>query len=142
MSPDLDLTKRQWTKTRGNVTAIGTWIRLDGSFQPCMVLLPAGRELSEGLIPCVVPMSRAWIWSEDVGDPRQSAITSIEFARLLGLSEDPRSIIWLASFIHDMLGDLLTIPPYPHSETQSVAEAILFDNATGKVIAETELRES
>lgn len=138
---DLDLTKRQWTKTRGNVTAVGTWIRLEGDWQPCMVLLPAGRELSEGLIPCVVPLSSAWIWSEDIGNARAAATQAVEFARFLGLSEDPRNVIGIASFIHDMLGDLISIPPYPQSELRTVAEAILVDNRTGKTIAETNIME-
>lgn len=141
MTHDLDLTKRLWTKTRGNVTAIGTWIRLDGEFQPCMVLLPAGRELSEGLVPCVVPLRMAWVWSEDVGDPRLAATHAVDFVRFLGLSENPRSAIFVASFIHDLLGDLIAIPPYPQHELMSVAEAILRDNMTGKIIAETELME-
>ena len=139
---DLDLTKRLWTKARGNVIAIGTWIRQERDFQPCLVLLRADKELSDGLVPCVVPLASAWIWSEDVGDPRLAATYAVQFARFLGLTEDQRSAIFVASFIHDMLGDLLSIPPYPQSELKSLAEAVLFDNTTGKVIAETELRES
>ncbi|WP_159953033.1 hypothetical protein [Rhizobium sp. 18065] len=142
MTPDLDLTKRQWTKTRGGVTAIGTWIRLDGSFKPCMVLIPAGREYDERLIPCVVTQDRAWIWSEDVGDPAQSAPIAFSFAETLGLSvHEPRNIIFVASFIHDMLGDLLHIPPYQNDSKVSVAEATLIDNGTGKVVGETEIIE-
>lgn len=141
MTPDLDLEIRAWTKTRGPVTAIGTWIRLDGRHQPCMALIPAGKEKSDRLHPCVITQERAWIWSEEVGDPEQTARICFQYAPALGLSDDARSIIWLASFIHDMLGDLLTIPPYQATDQISVAEALLIDNQTGKIVAETEITE-
>ena len=141
MTPDLDLENRQWTKRRGDVMAIGTWIRLDGKFKPCMVLIPAGREKDDRLIPCVVTQDRAWIWSEDVGDPAQSAPIAFDFARILGIGTDPRTIIALASFIHDMLGDLLTIPPYQAQTKVSLGEAVLIDNQTGKIVRETEIIE-
>lgn len=141
MGPDLDLAKRVWTKTRGGVTAVGTWIRLDGSYRPCMVMIPAGREYDERLVPCVVTQDRAWIWSEEVGDPAQSAPIAFNFVRTLGLSEDVRTVIRLAMFINDMLGDLLSIPPYQADEKISVAEATLIDNGSGKIIGETEITE-
>jgi hypothetical protein len=141
MTPDLDLEIRAWTKTRGDVTAIGTWVRLDGQFKPCMALIPAGREKSDRLRPCVITQDRAWIWSEDVGDPEQTARIVFKYAEVLGLSMEPRTIIWLASFIHDMLGDLLHIPPYQPQDRISIAEAVLIDNQTGKIVGETEITE-
>ncbi len=141
MTPDLDLTKRHWTKTRGDITAIGTWLRLDGDFRPCMVLIPAGREYDERLIPCVVTADRAWIWSEEIGDPAQSAPIAFQFAEVLGLSvHEPRNIIRLAMFINDMLGDLLHIPPYQADRNPVVAEATLFDHTHGRTV-ETEIRD-
>lgn len=140
MRPDLDLSMRQWTKTRGPITAIGTWLRLDGDFKPCMVLIPAGREYDDRLIPCVVTQDRAWIWSEEVGDPEQAARTAFQFAEALGLSvHDQRTVIRLAMFINDMLGDLLHIPPY-QADGNVVAEAVLFDHTHGRTV-ETEIRD-
>jgi hypothetical protein len=88
-----------------------------------------------------VTQEKAWIWSEDVGDPAQSAPIAFEFAASLGLGFEPRAIIGLASFIHDMLGDLLHIPPYQAPNRISVGEAVLIDNHTGKIVAETEIIE-
>lgn len=141
MTPDLDLNRRQWTKTRGPITAIGTWLRLDGSFRPCMVLIRAGSELEDGLIPCVVTQDRAWIWSEEIGDPAEAARTAFQFANCLRLSaHDRRTLIFIASFINDMLGDLLSIPPYQPDTTPVVAEATMINHSTGRTV-ETEMRD-
>jgi hypothetical protein len=140
MTPDLDLTRAQWTKTREGVTAIGTWIRIEKSFRPCMVLIPAGREKDERMRPCVITQDRAWIWDDRIGDPDQSAPLAMDFAHTLGLSaENPRTVIRLAMFICDMLGDLLTIPPYQADNRNAVADATLFDGDTGEVLRETEI---
>ncbi|MBD9539940.1 hypothetical protein IB276_10805 [Ensifer sp. ENS04] len=134
MSPDLDLSKRHWTFHKAGVTAIGTWLRMEGRFRPCMVLIPADREYDDRLIPCVVTQDRAWIWSEEVGDPAQAAATAFQFAQVLGLSAyDRRTVMRLAMFIADHLGDLLSIPPYQNSDEQTVAEITMTDANTGKV---------
>lgn len=140
MSPDLDLTRRAFTKTRGEVTAIGTWIRIDGRFRPCMVLIRAGREKDDRLIPCVITMDRAWIWSEEIGDPSQSAPLAYQFAEILGLAVTPPTLIRLAMFINDMLDDLLTIPPYQPDTLRTVAEAVIIDHSAGRTV-ETEIKE-
>lgn len=142
MSPDLDLTRRQWTKTRMGVTAIGTWIRLENQFRPCMVLIPADRDYDERTIPCVIPLDRAWVWDETIGDPSQSAPTAYQFALNLGLSvNDPRTVIRLAMFICDMLGDLLKMPPYQADRREVVAYATLTERETGKVVGESDVIE-
>jgi len=141
LTPDLDLNRRQWTKTRGPITAIGTWLRLDGSFRPCMVLIRSGSELEDRLIPCVVTQDRAWIWSEEIGDPIEAARTTMQFADCLRLSlHDRRTLIFIASFINDMLGDLLSIPPHQPEPTPVVAEVTMFDHSTGRTV-ETEMRD-
>lgn len=142
MNHDLDLTIRQWTKTRGPITAIGTWLRLEGRFRPCMVLIRAGSELDDRLIPCVILQERAWVWSEDIGDGAQAAQSTFQFAQILGFNSfDAKAIFFIASFIHDLLGDLLTIPPYQPVDTRSVAEATLINHTTG-ITTETEIREA
>lgn len=134
MVPHLDLNKRVWTFRRHGVTAIGTWLRVEGRFRPCMVLIPADREYDERLMPCVVTMDRAWIWSEEVGDPAQAAMMAFQFAQALGLNaHDRRTVIRLAMFIADHLSDLLSIPPYQNSDAQVVAEITMTDPETGKV---------
>ncbi|MFK4259049.1 hypothetical protein [Agrobacterium tumefaciens] len=140
-TPDLDLTKRVWTKRRGGIIAIGTWLRLEQRFRPCMVIIPADREYDDRLMPCVVTIDKAWIWSEDVGDPIQAAHTAHQFAEILGLaSHDKRTVIRLAMFIQDHLGDLLSIPPYQNPDQQTVAEITMRDPNTGRTV-EAEIRE-
>lgn len=140
-TPDLDLTKRVWTFRRHGVRAIGTWIRLDDRFRPCMVLIPADREYDSRLTPCVITVDRAWIWSEEVGDPAQAAFTAIQYATTLGLSaNDNRTVMRLAMFIADHLGDLLSIPPYPKDDQETVAEVTMREVNSGRTI-EAEIRE-
>ncbi|WP_425643241.1 hypothetical protein [Agrobacterium tumefaciens] len=140
-TPDLDLTKRVWTYKRGGIIAIGTWLRLEQQFRPCMVIIPADREYDDRLTPCVVTGDNAWIWSEEVGDPIQAAQTAHQFAETLGLaSHDKRTVIRLAMFIQDHLGDLLSIPPYQNPDQQTVAEITMRDPNTGRTI-EAEIRE-
>lgn len=141
MTPDLDLNKRVWTRTKGGIIAIGTWLRQDDRFRQCMVLIPADREYDDRLVPCVVTVDKAWIWSEEVGDPAQAALTAHQFADTLGLaSHDKRTVIRLAMFIQDHIGDLLSIPPYQNPDSQTVAEITMRDTNTGRTI-EAELRE-
>lgn len=141
MSPDLDLNKAHWTKTRGEFTAIGTWIRIEGNFKPCMVIVFAGSQLSNRLVPCCVTQDRAWVWDERVGDPAEAARTSAMFLENMGLSVTMQRAIALASFIHDLLGDLLHIPPYKReSGAPVVAEVTMTDVNSGRVI-EHEMRE-
>jgi hypothetical protein len=135
----IDLEKRAFTFTSQGITGIGTWVRTGNGFRPCMVLIPAGRELDEWLIPCVVMMDRAWIWSEEVGDPAEAARTAINFAEALGYNPyDRRAVFRIARLINDHLDDLLKIPPY--TETQTVADVIITNTATGQV-TEAEIRD-
>lgn len=106
-----------------------------------MVLIRTGSELDDRLIPCVVTQNRAWIWSEEIGDPAEAARTAFLFAQALQLSiHDKSTIIRLAMFVNDMLGDLLSIPPYQPLETPTVAEAVLIDHSTGRTV-ETEMKD-
>lgn len=134
MRPDLDLNKRVWTFRRSGVTAIGTWVRVGDRFRPCMVLIPADREYDDRLMPCVVTMDRAWIWSEEIGDPAQAAATAFQFAHALGFNAyDGPTVRRIAMFIADHLDDLLKIPPYQDSDAEVVAEVTMTNPVTGKV---------
>ena len=127
----IDLTKRAWTHSRGDITAIGTWIRTENRWRPCLVLIRTGEEYSDHTIPCIVTIDKAWIWSEDVGDARAAARTAFEFVRALRLAEnDPRQPIRIGMLIHDLLGDLLHIPPYvPDTRPEPIAEVTITDQA-------------
>ncbi len=139
MTQVLDLNKRAWTKTHGPITAIGTWLRSEGQFRPCLVLIPTGGEYSDRLVPCVVTVDKAWLWSEQIGDPRTAAHTAASFAAHMGFDVTPQICIRIATIIHDHLGDLLTIKPYQPEKGEVIGEATLVDLATGRV-TETEIR--
>lgn len=130
----IDLTKRVWSHERRGIVAIGTWLfDIEGRNRPCMVLIRAGEEYSEHTIPCVVTVDKAWIWSEEIGDPAEAARTAFSFTQALRLNEhDPREVIRLSMFINDMLGDLLTIPPYVPTARETVADVVVTDAATGR----------
>lgn len=144
MTKILDLTRRAWTRTKGPITLIGTWIRNgDDRWRPCMVLIRTGDELSEHLWPCVITMDKAWIWDTQIGDQKQAAETLAGFLDPLRLSPNNGAIISLYNLIHDHLSDLLTIPPFPDEyrrEAGIVAEAVIINHTTGKT-TETELRD-
>jgi hypothetical protein len=146
MTASLDLTQRAWTREVGQLTLIGTWLWEEEHqrWRPCMVLMRTGDERSDHFIPCVVTADKAWIWSEEIGDPRQAARIAFQFAQALRLDEhSPRVMIGIASLIHDHLDDLLHIPPLAAFDTDQgevVAEAIITDNRTGQT-REVEIRD-
>lgn len=139
MTASIHLAHRHWTRERGAVTAIGTWLHEDGRQRPCMVLIPSGSEGNDHLDPCVIPLEGVWRWSEDIGDPRYTARQTVEFARKLGLAEEKRALIRLGMFIHDCLDDLLTMPVQGPINARVVAEVTITDE-NGKT-REVELTE-
>lgn len=135
MTASLDLSRRAWTRVRGALTLIGTWmLNEDRRWRPVMAIIRTGDELTDHTIPCIVTMDKAWIWSEEIGDPRQAARIAHGFAQALRLDEhEPRTVVRLAMLIHDHLGDLLHIPPYvPDADDADViGEATVTDRRTG-----------
>lgn len=140
MTISIDLSKRAWTRARGDLTAIGAWLSIGGRFRPCMVLIRTGDELSEHAVPCIITMDKAWIWSEEVGDMALAADILAGFLRALRLSPDRRDTFRVLSLIRDHLGDLLTIPPYRPEQGGIAAELTVTERETGSV-REVEIRE-
>ncbi|WP_333826865.1 hypothetical protein [Pararhodobacter sp.] len=135
--PALDLTQCHRTFTRGDVTVWLTWLRRGGQWEACMVLTPK-RLMAishERVTPCVIPMSRAWVWAEETGDFGDCLINAGVFCANLGFNPfNPKNPLKVIGIVRDHLGDLLTIPPRPADHRLSVtAEMIVTDNATGKV---------
>lgn len=143
MTPEtlLNLDNYHWKKTRGPLTAIGTWIRLEGFWKPCMVLIPANGELDDRTFPCVITLDHAWLWDETVGDPQQAFLRAAQYAQCLRMDhQDLHSLIFIASFIADHLGELICLPPYTPQEAPVVAEATLINHTFGTSI-DTEVRD-
>lgn len=143
MAISFDLARRHWTAVRGPLTFIGSWIHLDGRWRPAMFIIPTNGERDEHTHPCVVTMDSAWIWSEEVGDPREAARQTFAFCQQLRINTNNRSDVWrLTGHIIDLLQDLLTIPPYVADDVQGevIGEITMTNRATGKV-TEAEMRD-
>jgi hypothetical protein len=137
----LDLSKVLRTWRHGDVTVHLTWTQHDKS--PALVLTPTGVTLSpETVTPCIVPLKMAYQWDEHTGDGAHCALTTMIFCANLGLEPEPRTLFRITDAIREHLGDLLTCPPMPTSLPQvTVAEAMIIDNQSGKVVRETEISE-
>lgn len=125
---DLDLTQTHFQRTFGDITLFGTWF--DKDRKPALVLVPTNKLGSEYIVPCVVPMSQAWVWDEATGDGAHCARVSCLFATNMGFGFDTMKIMKITSIIRESIGDLLNIPPKP-TEAVVVADAIRTD-ASGK----------
>lgn len=139
-APAIDLTRRAWTFRRRDLTAIGTWIDIGRRWRPCLVIIRTGDELNDHTVPCVVTIDRAWIWSEDIGDVFAAAHMTAQFLHALRLDPSATNINRIRGLVHDLLGDLLTIPPRPPADKEVVAEITVTDRASGRT-REVELTE-
>lgn len=129
----LNLTQRHATYARGDLTIIATWFEQEhNNWRPCLVIVRAGEEMAEDTIPCIIPLDGAWIWSEDHGNPRLWAQICYQFVQALRLSNPLQSMNRIGRMVHDVLGDLGTMPPYPGAEEVPVAELTITDRATGQ----------
>jgi hypothetical protein len=96
-----------------------------------MAIVRAG-DRPEQMVPCVVTMDRAWIWSEEVGDPRQAAQMTHAFVQALRMADNIKNVIALHLLIQDHLGDLLSIPPRPTLVGEAIAEVTVTERQSGK----------
>lgn len=140
MSHTLDLGRRAWTRVRGQVTFIGTWLHVDGRWRPCMAIIRTGDEYSDFLVPCIVTMDKAWVWSREVGDEVIAGQIMAGFLDPLRLPPDTRTIVWLYNEINDHLQDLLTIPPYRPERGAVAAEIVITNHRSGRT-SEVEIRD-
>lgn len=99
-----------------------------------MVLIRTGDEYSDHIYPCVITMDKAWIWDTVIGDEVLAGETLAGFLDPLRLSPNTSTVVGLFNLIHDHLGDLLTIPPYPreYQDGGVVAEALIINHTTGR----------
>lgn len=130
--PPYDLSKCFRTFSRGDLMIWLTWNRVTG--EPCMVLTPKMAVINaETCVPCIVPLARAWVWSEAHGSEEEALFCAAMFCANLGFNPyNHRNVFKVAGIVRDYLQDLLTMPPLPSGDREIVAEAIIRDNATGK----------
>lgn len=143
MQTALDLT-RVWKSFRhGDLTVILSWYRdprTTAGARPCLVLIPAYASL-EHLIPCVVTLDKAWIWSEEIGDEELAGRAAGEFAASLGMSGTAHDFIRIRSLIVDHLGDLLAMPPLPTELVPKtvIGEGRITERESGTIVSEGEI---
>jgi hypothetical protein len=138
----LDLTRFHFRHVRGEIAVYGTWLLgIDSGPVPCLVLVPAHRTIN--IVPCVVPLNHAWVWSEEKGDPREAARMALVMAETLGLGVSPSSGIKVRSIVIDHIEDLLKIPPMPSAlrEPVVIGEAKVTAREHGKVVRHHEVIE-
>lgn len=131
--PRYDLNTYHARLDRGGIVLWVTWDRITG--RPCMILTRNIARIShERIIPCVVPLDRAWMWDERTGDDHECNVTCGIFAPNLGLSPfEVRDVFAIKSLIRNHLHDLITCPPLPAEDKETAADALITDNATGTV---------
>lgn len=134
--PMLDLRLYHQRYEVGDFAVYITW-NLHTS-EPCMVITPITRRtiLSFNTVtPCVVPLSLAWVWDEHTGDGSHAARSCIQFASTLGMNPSSKEVLFrLSAIIRDALSDLVTCPPLPEDTRVKVADMVVEDQLTGRII--------
>lgn len=130
----IDLAQRAFVHRRAEIVAIGTWLHVDGQVRPCMALIRHGEEWSDLTRPFIVTGDTAWRWDETIGDAAFSARQCFIACQCLRLTPDQRNIFKIATLVHDLLGDLISIPPFPPSGAPKtvVAEVTITNRHTGE----------
>jgi hypothetical protein len=110
--PVLDLNYIHFDHKIRDIRVIGSWIFV-GSKDPCLVLLPVGRNI-QLCQPCVVPLESAFLWAEETCDPIECAQMALGFADNLGKNFNNTShILQIIGTVRQRLHDLITMPPAP-----------------------------
>jgi hypothetical protein len=137
----LDLRVSHEVYSRGDLLVWLTWNRI--TREPCMVLTPKRDRISnERIIPCIIPLSRAWAWSEEVGDLSDVLTTVGIFLGNLGINPmRQQNVRRLIGVVRGHLGDLLAMPPMPESpDMRPMADMTITNHTTGAVL-EREVRD-
>jgi len=128
-----DLRISHATYRRGDVLVWLTWNHNTG--EAAMVLTPRVDRIShERIIPCIIPMSRAWAWAEETGDEGDIVVNAALFCANLGFNPNNlANVRKIVGIVRSHLGDLLAVPPRPRDHHEVVADMFVTDNATGSV---------
>lgn len=111
----LDLTRYHAKRVLGDITVYLTWWLADDSGPKQCIVLVRTHDRPAEMVPCVVPLNHAWIWSEEIGNPVQAAKMAIEFVDALRQAPNEKSAFRVRGIIIDHLGDLLNMPPMPEA---------------------------
>lgn len=110
--PALDLTHFAFKHTRNGITIFGTWVKVDTSHRPCLVLIREGEERHDFTVPCVLTLEKAYAFDQYAGNEAVGAAILIEFLEKLRLEPSRQNAFLVFSLINDHLDDLLSIRPF------------------------------
>ncbi len=133
--PAFDLTVYHVAYNISDISAYVTWNMHTG--EAALVLTPIRRRgivSFETVIPCIVPQSMAWVWDEEIGDGAHCAQSAMRFANLLNLDTNHQTLFKITAIVRDMIPELINCPPLPDYKRRKVAEMIVTDNQTGKIV--------
>jgi len=119
--------------SRGDILVWITWNQTTG--EAAMILTPRVDKIShERIIPCVIPLSRAWAWAEETGDEGDTVINAGLFCANLGFNPNNlKNVIRVMGIVRDHLGDLLSTPPRPRDHFAVTADVTVTNTDTGSV---------
>lgn len=148
VAPALDLSKRHFEARHKGILVIGSWFRDESgsSWEPCMVLLHAYRPIRPGrTVPVIIKLRDAWRWAMhgDVGDPAHCVKSIVEWLHYGYLPGNPASKadhIAVMEAIDSRLRDLITMPPRPVGDKETVADMVIKNRMTGEVVEEREVK--
>jgi len=123
--PDLDLRYHAFLKAYGDLTVIGTWFGRQR--RPALVIVQTYKiGHPDKIIPCVVPLARAHVWSDSIGDFDDVMGTCFDFCLALGLNPwEPHNCFRIVDIVRNHLDDLIKMPPKPVEERRLVGVATI-----------------
>lgn len=140
----IDLTICHNVFPRGDVLVWMTWIYRGKRYEPCIALTNKSAMTShERVIPCIVPLGQAYLWSEEVGDEDHAIGTAAVFAANMGFNPmNHKNAFRIAGIIRDYLGDLLQMPPRPTDPQRTTAALMTVENRTTGTTLEMEVKDN
>jgi hypothetical protein len=142
----LDLNNVQFETRKHGIIVLGSWVRVDNRWQPCLVLLHGSRPVARNkTMPIVIPLSESWRWAlhGEVGDPAhcvQKIIEWLHYGWLPGNPANKNDHIKIMDAINTRLPDLIAMPPKPKGELYTIGEAIIRNVTSGEAIAHREIQ--
>lgn len=127
----VDLSKRQWDRTRGPFTLIGTWMEVGfNQTEECLAIIRAGREMHEDSQCHTIMLDDMHMWDGDDTIPLAfGVLEELDLTPTLPLA------LQLISFVHDSMGDVFGIKPMLNViDDDPIAEITAVDRNSGKTM--------
>lgn len=137
----VDLAVSRFEHVVHGIRVTGTWLTTD-TREPCLALTNAGWGLRDPrTIVCLVPLSSAYLWTLEFGDPRHTARHCYNWIRagaLPGNCNDAKDCRKVFDAVQSRLTDLIHMPPAP-IRRQEIAGDMTFRNLTTGAVKQTDI---